>query len=132
MSLVERGSQGSAKLAELEAVILPWPAVGPVHTCLQTLGPWPVAPPRRATAITYPKFVSLLNITMGISCLTDPQNINQGYILKPQYRPHFNHFGAPDIVVAGLLNRCSVELLLPSPDSGYGIDRASLWHPLMS
>lgn len=37
---------------------------------------------------------------MGISCLTEAQNVNQGYILKPQSRPHFTHFGAPDVVTS--------------------------------
>lgn len=62
-SLVKIGIQGPAKLAELEAVISPWPTVGSIRACLWTLGPLPVVPPMVAAAITYPKLLSLANIT---------------------------------------------------------------------
>ena len=54
-------------------------------------------PPVLTTAIIYPSFPSLGKITMGVSCLTDTQNINQADILKPQYRPHFIHVEMPDV-----------------------------------
>ena len=57
-----------------------------------------LVPPMVATTITYPRLPSLGKITVGVSCLTDTQNINQCVLLKPQYRPHLTHFGIPDVV----------------------------------
>lgn len=45
------------------------------------------------TASTYPRIWNLLPHRY--------LNINQGYILKPQYRPHFIHSGVPDTVKRG-------------------------------
>lgn len=85
----------------MQATALLCPTTACIRVCLQTLGPLQcsshLVPPVVTTAIIYPSFPSLGKITMGVSCLTDTQNINQGDILKPQYRPHFIHVEMPDV-----------------------------------
>lgn len=85
MSFTKNEIQGSATLAELQAVILPWPIT--IYALVQTLRPWPIGQPQSSSTSgesrNYLSKVSCFEkLTMEISCLINTQNINQDYILK--------------------------------------------------